>query len=119
MTALFSNGFGQYAVAADLVTYGFTNDGGNTYDATGGYQSAPCFRINAASTMNVNGFLSPAFAAPGSNELRFGFYLKTVASAPGSSSNLSNESFQFILNALTSRCGLSRPPRLHWFYRHT
>lgn len=90
MTLLFSEGFYPYAAQADLANYGITVNGYIlTYQATGGYNSQPAFQIGSTGNTPQGAFCidyANPFSAPASNEIRFGFWMKTVTAGSITSS---------------------------------
>ena len=90
MALLFTESFGPYATLTDFATYGITHTNAystDSIDSTGGYNSAPAYKVVATNTDLYSTLVYPLGFAPASNELRFGFWWKITAGALGSTVN--------------------------------
>ena len=86
MALLFSESFGAYSVVADLLSYGISDSASqatDSIDSVGGYNAAPAYKGLTSASSGSATLLFPYVFAPASNELRFGFWVKTSSGAVG------------------------------------
>ena len=109
MALLLSESFGAYAAIADFATYGISNSTSlatDSIDSVGGYNAAPAYKGLTSGGSGSASLLFPYVFAPASNELRFGFWIKTSASAAGDSNANSKGVLMFFDSTVVKYMGI-------------